>query len=239
MTLALVGQEPDVSFYVRQVTRQLGPPVPEAPPPPVLVLGCANGRIAFEVCALGYQVVGVDPSPQMIAAAEERRSAEGLAPGKLELIRADLRALRSARQHAVVLAPQNAVALMSSLEDLDALFATARHHLQRGGALVFDTQNPASGLRRRPVDVPLDEGPPSALEPTRPVFTPHLRERRRAATERSRQAIRRLRLRQYEPDELDQSLARTGLVALERFGDFRGKPFDPTDPIQVVVAGWR
>jgi hypothetical protein len=36
---------------------------------------------------------------------------------------------------------------------------------------------------------------------------------------------------------MDGALQDAGLVALERFGDFAGTPFDPKDQLQVVVSG--
>jgi hypothetical protein len=148
------------------------------------------------------------------------------------LICADLRTVRLAERFEGVLAPQNALGLMASLPDLDALLATVRHHLKDGGLFAFDVLNPASQSLSRP-----QAEPGAPLDSGRPAFIPHLRERRRSPPEDTLSGIRRLRLRQFSPDELDGALGRAGLVALERYGDFDGKPFDPEDPLQVVVAG--
>jgi SAM-dependent methyltransferase len=226
-SLSLVERQADARFYGRQAAqRGQGP---------TLVLGCANGRIAFDLCAHSQQVVAVDPSEVMVHAAEERRQAESAALAeRLRFIEADLRSLRLPERFSLVLAPQNALGLMGSLEDLDALFATARHHLQEGGTLAFDVLNPRGEPRPRDDE----ELPPLALpEPLRPVFAPHLRERRRGPGREELKAIRRLRLRQFSPDEVDAALEHNGFVALERYGDFEGKPFEREDPLQVVVAG--
>ena len=37
-------------------------------------------------------------------------------------------------------------------------------------------------------------------------------------------------------EELNQALKGSGFTPLERFGNFVGKPFDSTDPVQLVVA---
>lgn len=213
--LSLVGRNADARFYAQQAWQRGGP---------VLVLGCASGRIALELCARSPRVVAVDPSAVMVRAAEERRHAEPRElSGRLRLLEADLRSLRLPDRFTVVLAPQNALGLMGSPEDLDALLATARYHLQVGGALLFDVLNP--------------RGEPSSPDQWRPAFTPHLRERRRAPPEKELRAIHRLRLRQLHPQEVDAALARAGFSALERYGNFEGKPFDREDPLQVVVAG--
>ena len=58
------------------------------PPPPrrTLDLGCGEGRFARDLAARGYDVVGVDASPTMLAAARE-------AAPELELHLADAAAL--------------------------------------------------------------------------------------------------------------------------------------------------
>jgi hypothetical protein len=43
---------------------------------------------------------------------------------------------------------------------------------------------------------------------------------------------------QFYAPEVDASLARAGLKACERYGDFARKPFEPTDAVQVVLATW-
>ena len=62
--VSLVGSDADVAFYRRQLA-QLGQPI--------LLLGCANGRLAWELCAVVPDVLGVDPSAVMISLAEKAR----------------------------------------------------------------------------------------------------------------------------------------------------------------------
>jgi len=121
---------------------------------------------------------------------------------------------------------------MPTLEGLDALFATVRYHLQPAGALVLDAPNPRTPELAQ--DAP--EVVPPYLEPRRPLFAPHLRERRREPRAQASSAIRRLRVGQFYPAEIDASLARCALRAVERYGDFLDKPFEPPDALQVVVA---
>jgi SAM-dependent methyltransferase len=220
--LALVSRDPDVAFYGRQAAR-CGEPV--------LILGCAHGRIAWELAEAGFHVVGVDPSEVMISTAEARRRQEPPeVADRLQLKVSDLRALRLTERFKLVLAPQNAVGLMATLEELDSLFATAASHLKPGGTFVLDASNPKPAeLHRDP-----EELLPPYLEPRRPLFAPHLRERKRAAG--ADLAIRRLRVGQFYPAELDASLLRSRLKVYERHGDFEGKAFESADGIQVVVA---
>ena len=94
---------------------------------PVLVLGVADGRLAEALVRRDVPVTGVDPSPRMLARAEETRAR--LPPelqGRMQLLRADLRSLRLSQRFAAVFAPRDAVALVATRSDLEALFLTAR-----------------------------------------------------------------------------------------------------------------
>jgi SAM-dependent methyltransferase len=221
--LSLVSRERDIAFYLREVEQRGGP---------ALVLGAGTGRIAWELALSGFDTVAVDPSEVMLGTAEGRRSHESEeASRRLELIHADVRALRLEKRFPVVLAPQNALALMATLDDLDAMLATVRHHLAENGTLIFDVINP---VREPPSSDVQDWHPLEGVEPPRPVFAPHLRERdRRDGIE----GIRRLRLRHFSVAEVDRALADAGFVATERYGSFNSTPFETTDPVQIVIAG--
>jgi SAM-dependent methyltransferase len=220
--LSLVGPDPDVLFYTRQVAERGGP---------VLVLGAANGRVAWPVAEQGQAVVGVDPSERMIRSAEERRVNEpNDVSARARFLESDIRALRLSERFPLVLAPQHALGLMGTRNDLDAFLATVCHHLSPGGTFVYDVLNP----RREPVLPRDDDEPGAALEPRRPLFALHLRERRRTE---GASAIRRLKLKHFSPDELDAALLAAGLTPRERYGRFDGKPFDLEDPRHIGVAG--
>jgi SAM-dependent methyltransferase len=224
--LCLVGQRTEATFYARYLSRAC---------PTVLVLGCGAGRIPWELSDQGAEAVGVDPSTSLIAAAEERRATEAAHKAdRVRFLSADLRSLRLGRRFALVVAPNNAFGLMSASTDLEALLATARQHLAADGVLVFDVVNatrafdhprlhPESGLSlfQRPA--------------IRGVFAPHLRDRRRSGLNRSA-SIRRLHLRQLNLEHVESAIRDAGFASTEKYGRYDGKPFEPADPIQIVVA---
>jgi SAM-dependent methyltransferase len=224
--LSLVATDAGAAFYGAQVDRSGGP---------ALVLGAGDGRIAWELAQRGHQVVAAEPSESLLRAAEERRSREPPeTSGRLRMVAADIRSLRLGERFRAVLAPRNALGLMSTRGDLQAALATARLHLAEDGTFLLDLVNP-SGHRSSPA--PDDR----ALQPPplwyRPVYVPHLRERQRARPgETAHDGLRRLRVRQFTAEELDAALREAGLQPLERYGDFDGRPFAPEDPLQVVVA---
>lgn len=228
-SLSLVTPAPDVSFYVQR----------EYAKGPVLVLGAADGRVAFEIAARGVTVVGVEPSDLMLAAAETRKSEERAeTASRIKFVKADLRTVRLKESFEAVIAPQNALGMLSTPDDLAAFFESARHHLRPSGTLVFDLINAAAPPPMQPkprgdskkVETPVQERLAASMPS---LFTPHLHERNRGD---SSEGIRRMRPTPFAVEDVDAALEEAGFTALERFGGFDGKPFDPTDPVQIVVA---
>jgi len=195
----------------------------------VLVLGVADGRLAEALVRRGVQATGVDPSPRMIARAEETRA--GLPPelqGRMQLLRADLRSLRLPQRFAAVFAPRDAVALVATREDLESLFLTAGEHLAPGASFAFDLSLPPARWL-----MPEDVDPHEGVQPERAVFTPHLRSRR---TRHGHAGLHRLLLRHFTAREVDHALAGAGLEPLTRDRDFEGRPWEPGADRMVVVA---
>lgn len=225
--LALVGQEKDLAFYAREAVARGGP---------VLVLGAGTGRIAWELALRGVRTVAVEPSLAMLEVAQERRAQEPAeASDRLSLLNEDPRSLRLSQRFPLVLAPHNALALSATLDDLDATLATVRHHLRERGVLLFDVLNPRREEESAMEDAEEGWQPLEGIEPPRPVFAPHLRERSRGPRGTT-QGIRRLRVRHFTVQEIDQALRDGGFEASERFGGFDRRTFSATDPIQVVIA---
>lgn len=113
----------------------------------LLELGCGTGRHAAEFAKLGYSVIGVDASDDMLAEARERA---GTAAGRLHFSQADLRTLRLDRQFDAVLACFHVLNYQTSDEDLAAAFATAAAHLNPGGVFLFDSWHGPAVLAQRP-----------------------------------------------------------------------------------------
>ena len=205
MPLSLVGLDLASAFYVRQAGK---------PATAVLVLGSADGRVAFALAGRGHRVIAVEPSQRMHDTAEEKREEEA-ADSQVRLVHADLRSVRLEERFSLVVAPQNALGLMLTGDDFEAALLTVAHHLTPEGVFAFDLRSDCE-----PEPTPLG----------RPAFTAHLRER-------GGQSVRRIRRRVFSPAEVDAVLARTKLEARERYGDFLSRPWEDSDEMQVVVAG--
>lgn len=115
----------------------LGAVIELLPPPPLSVLdvGCGEGRLGKALVARGYEVVGVDSDPAMVAFAAERH------PARL----ADATALpfRSAQFDAVV-----AAHVFMEVDDLDAALREISRVAREGGSLVAVVEHPFSSGRK-------------------------------------------------------------------------------------------
>ena len=96
----------------------------------ILELGCGTGRHARRLTELGYQVVGLERSPQMAAAAEQTDS--------FQCTVGDACTTRLGRTFSSVLALFHVVSYQVSNASLTALFQRSAEHLRTGGLFVFD-----------------------------------------------------------------------------------------------------
>jgi SAM-dependent methyltransferase len=213
--LKLIGQSAEARFYLEHLPAE----------GPLLVLGCAQGSLVFELAQAGRPVVGVDPSDWMIAAAESARTDKDT---DVELRCADLRALRLERTFAGVVAPRNAFGALGGYADLEAAFATAVHHLAPEGILAFDIAHPN-------VRVGPGAGPHLAPPPTDRAFTRHLRGRRESPGQDG--GLHRVRRTAFSAADVDRAVTAMGLTLRERYGAFDNRPFDPNDERQLGIAG--
>lgn len=103
----------------------------------LLEFGCGTGGHAAEFVARGYEVAGIDLSPEMIRLAKAKQ--ELLPdPRSLKFHEGDLRQIDLGRTFDAVVALFHVMSYQTSNEDLTAAFANAARHLRPGGVFVFD-----------------------------------------------------------------------------------------------------
>ncbi len=100
----------------------------------ILELGCGTGKHAKLFSELGYKLVGVDQSEEMI----KKACIINEGNNKLEFIVGDVRNVRIQKQFDVVISLFHVTSYQTSNEDLFNMFETAGLHLKEGGLFVFD-----------------------------------------------------------------------------------------------------
>lgn len=106
---------------------------------PLLDLACGTGRMALRMAELGYQVTGVDITPEMIVWAKQKADNQGLS---IEWVLADARAFHLSKQFSLIYMLENVFQFFLTREDQEAMLARVREHLLPNGCFLFETRNP-------------------------------------------------------------------------------------------------
>ena len=122
-----------------------------APVRDVLDLGCGTGRHAELLVDRGYEVVGVDRSPHMIAQAN-RRAAQRRSSRSPVYHVGDVRTFRTDRRFDAALMMFAVLGYQLEDDDVHAALRTARVLLRDGGLLLFDCWYGPAVLHQQPTD---------------------------------------------------------------------------------------
>jgi 2-polyprenyl-3-methyl-5-hydroxy-6-metoxy-1,4-benzoquinol methylase len=107
---------------------------------PVLDLACGTGTMALRLAQQGYQITGVDITPEMIEWAAQKAAAQGVS---VEWVVADGRTFQLQKQFSFIYMLGNAFQHFLTRADHEALLARVREHLQPEGRFLFGTRNPS------------------------------------------------------------------------------------------------
>ncbi|MHC4505833.1 MAG: class I SAM-dependent DNA methyltransferase [Planctomycetota bacterium] len=113
----------------------------------VLDLGCGTGNHAIPLAERGFEVTGVDRSPEMIAAARAKVGGRSL---PLSLHEADIRRADVGRDFDAGLMMFAVLGYQSENADVRSALTVARSHLREGGLLVLDVWYGPAVLAQRP-----------------------------------------------------------------------------------------
>lgn len=123
------GLPGDVDFYL-SLAREASPPV--------LELGCGNGRVTIPIARAGIPIVGLDVSEPMLRRARERSA--GL--DNVRWVEGDMRDFSLAERFGLVIIPYRSFQLLMTVEEQKSALRCIHRHLQEGGRLAFNIFNP-------------------------------------------------------------------------------------------------
>ncbi len=209
----------------------------------VLDLGCGTGGHLVRLARMGYGVVGVDRSADMLERARDK-SRELPSESRPELHEGDIRALDLGRRFDAVLMMFAVLGYQIENADVLAALTTARRHLDPGGLFVFDVWYGPAVLREKPSArfkvVPTARGrilraAAAQLDTRRHVCTIHyevwgLADRRLVAETRESH-----RMRYFFPRELEFYLTCAGFSLL-RLEAFPGPGREPDETTWNVLG---
>lgn len=203
----------------------------------VLDLGCGTGSHAVELAGAGFEVTGVDRSPAMLAEANRKGRAAGVA---VQWLAGDIRRLELHRTFDASVMMFAVLGYQIEDADVIATLGSARRHLAPGGVLAFDVwHGPAvvaegPSERRRTFergDVRLERVSRGTLDPERSTCRIDITVRELDTAGSGREVVEHHEMRYFFPDEIEKFAGETGfeLVALRGFPDPSRPPGD---------AGW-
>jgi SAM-dependent methyltransferase len=228
-----LGNEPRLAFY-GGLAQEFGGPV--------LEVACGTGLITIPLARRGFELVGVDLTPEMLAYAAHKSA--GL---PITWVEGDARRLDLGRQFRLIFITGNAFQAFFRRQDQEALLAGVRAHLADGGAFAFETRNPRwADLVTRTEEEPWDtytsiEGRTvrSSVTYTYDAVTQikHWTVYRRwQEGGREQTRISRIATRYTFPQELEALLHYNGFRCLRRYGDWELNPLQEHSPRIIVVC---
>ena len=233
----------DIAFYV-SLARETGGPV--------LEIGAGTGRVLIPTAGAGFEIVGLDLSPHMLAVCRERLAEEPReVRQRVQLVEADMRAFDLGRTFRLITTPFRPFQHLTTVEDQLACLAAIRRHLADDGRFVLDLFNPSlpalvdeSRLSETP------DGPPFTLPDGR-----HVQRFARIMSRDLYNQIQDVELIYYvvHPDghqerlvhrfpmrylfrfEVEHLLARSGFAVEAVYADFARHPYGTTYPGEMIT----
>jgi SAM-dependent methyltransferase len=101
---------------------------------PVLDVGCGTGRLLLDYLAAGFDVEGVDNSPEMLALCRTKAQQLGLQP---TLYLQQMETLDLPRRYRTIIVPSSSFQLLTDPPAATAAMERFFHHLAPGGTLVM------------------------------------------------------------------------------------------------------
>jgi SAM-dependent methyltransferase len=204
----------------------------------IVDLGIGTGDLAIALARRGFEVVGVDRAPAMLAVTRAKAAEAGVS---LTLLEEDLRALRLKPPADVALCVYTVMNQLTGEGDLAQALAAIRASLVGVGVLVFELNLPASYARYWDGEEAVDVGDAvivrtSRRRPGSPVIEAEVSIRRRTCGGFD-EVVDRIAQRPYATREVEVTLASRGFVVIERqeYDPFGGG--EPTKAMWVCRSG--
>ncbi len=105
----------------------------------VLDMACGTGNLTLELAKRGYDMTGIDMSPDMLSCAMEKSAECGISP---LWVCQDMRAFELYGTMDVILCTMDSLNYLLNAADMTQVFRLVRNYLNPGGLFVFDMNTP-------------------------------------------------------------------------------------------------
>jgi SAM-dependent methyltransferase len=211
----------------------------------ILDLGCGTGGHAIPLARDGWNITGVDRSPQMVEIAQAKAKAAGV-EDRVRFLTGDLQTFEAGSTFDVVICLFAVFSYLTKLEDLVASFRNVRRHLKPGGLFIFDLWYGPAVLADPPADrfKIIDEADRRIIRLSHPVLSEpesvvtiayhlfEIRGREVIAEDRETHTIR-----YFFSSEIEHALTQAGFIQRALHPSFKpGTPITLNDWVVMAVA---
>jgi SAM-dependent methyltransferase len=227
----------DLPFYERHVL---------SPDAAVLELGCGTGRVLVPLARSCGYIHGIDISEAMIAI--WKLAEAGLPLGKARAEVGDITGFDLKRQFDLITAPYRTFQNLETDVEVNGFFACVRRHLAPGGSCILNVFKPKWDREGMLRNWPADVRDPNEVEnlnweaaieggrvtchdrrrrvgPEKLVLYPELVYRRYEGDTLVDEAVLKILMRCYYPDEFEQLVVDHGFEITGRWGGYAGEPY--------------
>jgi SAM-dependent methyltransferase len=223
----------DIPFYKALV------PSPDAR---VLELGCGTGRVLLPLAEVCGYIHGIEISEAMAAACRKKLKAAGVDTTKAQVEVGDITNFDLGRTFDFILAPHRVLQNVETDTAVTRLFECLRQYLAPSGSCILNVFNPKrdpDALRREWCTdgeqfcweiateggrVICHERRPR-LDAAKLILYPELIYRRYQGDDLVDEAVLKIAMRCYYPDEFVQLVVDRGFRVLQRWGGYAGEPY--------------
>jgi SAM-dependent methyltransferase len=234
----------DVPFYQQRI------PSPQAR---VLELGCGTGRVLVPLVEKCSRIVGVDVSEAMLALCRRKLAERRLLSPRAEVRQGDITEIELREAFDLIIAPFRVFQTLETDREVSGYFTTVRDHLSPGGTAILTAFRPsldADRMRREWVtdhekfrwEVPFQGGRVTlhdrrpSMERQKLVVYPELVYRRYEEDRLLDEAVLKIAMRCYYPEELLNLIADQGFRVVNRWGGYAGEPYGEGPELVVEFA---
>lgn len=219
----------------------------------VLELGCGTGRVTLPLAQHCGYIHGVDLSPAMISICKRKLVEAGVTSTQAMVQVGDITDFHLDRTFDLIIAPFRVLQNLDTDAQVDGLFHCLHKHLGPHATCILNVFNPKRDpetLRREwcthgetlSWEVPIEGGRLACydrrprMDKERLVLYPELIYRRYQGDVLREEAVLKLVMRCYYPDEFERLITSHGFDVVDRWGGYRGEPYGEGPELVIQFA---
>jgi SAM-dependent methyltransferase len=223
----------DVPFYTSLIS---------SPKVRVLELGCGTGRVLVPLAAVSGYIHGLDLSEAMIDICRRKLEAAGIAASRARAEVNDITNFALNQTFDLIIAPYRVMQNLEANAAVDGLFRCIRRNLAPGASCILNVFRPKrdpEAMRRvwRSDEEKLDwetavEGGRVTcherwlrMDPDKMVLYPELIYRRYQGEAQVDEALLKIAMRCYYPEEFETLIIGQGFSVVRKWGGYQGEPY--------------